>query len=403
MTVAIFPAMRIVLISALSLAAAVQVVRSAIATRFVGDQPARAATFWPRHPRVQLALAMAQIGQAAATGAAPDPTTIDLGMNAARGAPLAIEPFLIRGAIAQSEQRPNQAERLFVEAVRRDPRSSAARYFLAQRYLTSGRPLDGLRQASALVRLVSGGSGALVPAMAQYATIPGAVPTLLAMFATDPELRDMVLATLARDAGNTRLILKLAADEIGKSDPSVAPNWQAILLTSLVERGDYPTARALWLRISGLQVTPAGLFNPQFASLPAPAPFNWTFGSGDFGVAEPASGGLQLLYYGRVNALFATQTLLLAPGGYELRMKVVRDGGGEGNSGLAWTINCLPAGKAVLALPLGGAGAGQAITGRLTIPAGCAAQQIKLSGTARDLAKSEQVTLSKLELVRVTP
>ena len=400
---AIPPTVRTALVLALALAGAVQVARSAVVQHSIASRPDLAAMLWPSHPRVELALAMAEIGKAASAGQAPAAASVARSMAAARRAPLAVEPYLIRGAIAQSEKRDDLAERLFVEASRRDPRSAAARYFLAQRYLTSGRPGDGLRQASVLVRLVSGGPAALVPAIAQYARAPDALPTLRRMFASDHGLRDAVLSELARDAGNYDLIVRLAGDDIGRGEPLVAPVWQTQLLRSLIDRGEFGRARALWLRISGLRTAPAGIFNPQFARLAAPAPFNWSFGGGEFGFAEPAAGNsLQVIYYGRANAEFANQTLLLAAGTYELRMRVVRDS--DSGSGLAWTVACGPAGAVLLNLPIGDIeGVARPISGRFAVPAGCSSQTIRLTGTAREYAASEQVTINDLQLVRQRP
>lgn len=398
---------RIALVAVLAMAGAWQAVRTAVVTHAVGSRPALAAKLWPGHPRVQLALAMTDIGTAAGAGRAPAANSIAQGLAASRRAPLSIQPFLIRGAALQSQGRDDLAEPVFVEASRRDPRSSAARFFLAQRYLSSGRAGEGLRHASVLVRLVSGGSGVLVPAIAQYARAPDAAPALARMFEVNPALRDEVLAALARDADNLDLVLKLADRTPADDRVAAAPAWQAELLRSLVERGDYDQAHALWRRISGINHAPAGIFNPQFARLSAPAPFNWSFASGDFGVAEPAAGdSLQLLYYGRTNAEFASQTLLLAPGTYALSMRVLRTPDGEGPSGLAWSLTCPSRTGAppLLALPLGSAaGAAQTVTGRFTVPAACRAQLLKLAGTAREPASSEQVTISNLQLVRQAP
>lgn len=393
------------LIAALALAGAVQVVRSAVVQQLIASRPDVAARFWPGHPRVGLALAMAEIGEAANRGQAPAAASVARSVTAARRAPLAVEPFLIEGAIAQSERRAGRAEPLFVEAARRDPRSAAARFFLAQLYLASGRPGEGLRNASVLVRLVAGGPAALVPAIAQYAKSPGAVPTLRRMFAADRTMRDSVLSELSRDAGNFSLIVALAGDEIGTGEPSVAPAWQAQLLHSLIERGEFARARALWLRISGLRTAPAGIFNPQFAKLAAPPPFNWTFGSGDFGFAEPAANAsLQIIYYGRTDAQFASQTLLLAPGANELRMRVMRTSDGEGGSGLAWTVTCSKSNNVLLTLPIGDIDdVAHPVAARFTVPVDCASQTIRLVGTTRDYAPSEQVTINDLQLVRQTP
>ncbi len=392
-----------VLVAALALGGVVQVVRSAVVQQTVASAPEVAAKLWPDHPRVKLGLAMAQIGEAAGAGQAPASGSIALSQAAARRAPLAIEPFLIQGAIAQSGQRTERAERLFVEAARREPRSAAARYFLAQLYLSSERPAEGLRHAAVLVRLVAGGSAALVPAITIYAKSPGAVPTLRTMFARDHLLRDAVLSDLARDAGNYDVIIALAGGGIAKSDPLAGPGWQERLLTVLVERGDFTRARALWLRISGLPKPPTGIFNPQFAKLAAPAPFNWAFGGGEFGFAEPAANAsLQVVYYGRTNGQLASQTLLLAPGAYQLRMRVMRESDNDQGSGLAWTVACDKASAVLVSLPVGEAkGASRPLAAQFTVPAECAAQTIRLVGTASEYAASEQVNFSNFQLVRL--
>ena len=118
----------------------------------------------PDHPQVNFAFAMAEIGQAAAAGqdGRSRADACAASERASNAAPLAVEPFLIKGALAKTEGREDLAERLFVEARARDPRSAAARYFLAERYLSSGRAAEGLSEISVLARLVPGGSQLLV-------------------------------------------------------------------------------------------------------------------------------------------------------------------------------------------------------------------------------------------------
>ena len=394
---------RTVVVAALALGSAAYVVRSAVVQQNIASRPDMAAVLWPNHPRVVFALAMAEIGEAASAGRAPSEESISRTLTAAQRAPLATEPFLIRGAIALSEQRDDHAERLFVEAARRDPRSAAARFFLSQLYLSSGRPDEGLRHASVLVRLVSGGSTALVPAIAVYAKSPGAVPRLRKMFARDHALRDAVLSDLARDGGNYGVIIALAGGAIGKGDPLAGPGWRERLLNALIERGDFGRARALWLRISGLPAAPTGLFNPQFAKVAAPAPFNWTFGSGEFGFAEPTvNASLQVVYYGRADGQFASQTLLLAPGVYLLRMRVMRESDKNQGSGLAWMVACGEAPSDLLKLPVGDVeGVARPVAAQFTVPAGCTSQTLKLVGTASEDAASEQLIINNFQLVRL--
>ena len=287
---------RLLLVGLLALAAAFQVVRTAVATNYVATDPGIAARAWPDHPRVALARSMGEIGTAAAAGKPASPATLARVMTAARRGPLATEPFLIAGAAALSEGDAARAERLFLETRRRDPRSAAARYFLAQHYLASGRPAEGLAEAAVLTRLVTGSSGAFVPALVQYAKEPGAVPKLRRMFVTRPDLGAMVLNELSRDPANAGLVFALAGEQ-GRADEGSAPEWQSTLVQSLIARGDYARAHGLWQRFNSVRGTEPGLFNPGFAKVAAPVPFNWTFGSGAFGVAEPLPPGqLQVIY-----------------------------------------------------------------------------------------------------------
>lgn len=392
--------LRLLAVALLALLLGWLVVRNAVAAYYVARRPDIAARAWPNHPRVALAAAMGEIGTSAAAGRAAPSEAVARAMEAARRGPLLADPFLIKGAQALSRGDAASAELLFREARRRDPRSAAARYFLAQIYLSSNRAVEGLAEISVLGRLVVGGDSALIPGLVQYAREPGAVPHLRRMFAANPVLGAHVLEVLARDASNASLVMELA-DKAGDRDTSAPPAWQAQLVASLIERGDYAKARALWLRTSGLPADTRGLFNPQFAKLAAPAPFNWSFGSGKFGVAEPiAPNKLQLIYYGRDNAEFTSQLLMLAPGTYELKMQVKRDDGGKEPSLLRWSLTCQPDGKKLLDLPLAQAKQPAGVlAGRFTVPAGCAAQRLALIALPRDFADSEQATISNLELV----
>ncbi len=391
-----------VFIVILAIAGAAQVTRSAIVQQETPKRPELAAKFWPGHPRVEVALAMAEIGNAARNGRPPTAASVNRSETAARRSPLAVEPFLIKGAIAQNDQQGRRAELLFVEASRRDPRSSAGRFFLAQLYLASGHPEEGLRQAAVLLRLSSRGSAALVPPIAKYAKSPDAIPGLRRILAGDAALRDAVLSKLAEDVENYSIIVALAGREIGRSEQRVGTQWQAQLLRTLLEEGQLMRARALWLRISGLSSSPSGIFNPRFAKLAAPPPFNWTLGTGDFGFAEPVpQGALKVIYYGRADGELASQLLLLRPGTYVIKMRVARNSDIDGASGLAWTIACHTSKNVLLSLALRSEkGTAHPITGRFTVPPGCSSQMMRLAGTAREFPSSEEVTIDGLELVR---
>jgi hypothetical protein len=359
---------------------------------------------WPSHPQVSLAQAMAEIGQAAAAGKTSMPAAaLRRTESASRLDPLAVEPFLIKGALAKTKNDEGLAERLFVEARSRDPRSAAARYFLAERYLSSGRASQGLSEMTTLGRLVPGGMPLITPGLAKYALTPGAVPYLRKMFAANPDIGQVVLADLASNAANTKLILQLAGPASIGSANEPPPEWQGRLLNSLIERGEFGRAQLLWSKFSGIQPSnPPGPINTAFAKINAPPPFNWTFSSGNFGVAEPAAEGqLKVIFYGREEGDLASQLMVLPPGHYRIRMTALSDANGD--SGLEWSVTCLPGKTKIASIPFKTAKpSGSKLEAMFTVPSqGCAAQSLKFSGNAQEIAKSEQATVDHFDLTPV--
>ena len=109
------------------------------------DHPLRALDpTYSGHPDALSNRAMAQIGTAAARGEAMPPTARQGLAAVVRKAPLSPDPFLVEGTIAQMANDPARAERLFLAARLRNPRSQGARYFLADRYFHTGRIQPGL-------------------------------------------------------------------------------------------------------------------------------------------------------------------------------------------------------------------------------------------------------------------
>lgn len=357
------------------------------------DHPLRAlAPMFPGHPEAATERAMTRIGAAAARGQGMPAEALVAINKVARKAPLSSEPFLVRGTVAQIAGDRAKAELLFAAARKRDPRSQGARYFLAEHYFQTGRILPGLIEMGALARLSERASQPLVPALVAYARTPGAITQLRRYFALAPKVRDQSLSLLASDARNAPLVLALMPDPKSLSKDS---DWPRQLVQAMVAAGDYAGAEAMWTRLSG--VTDRGLlFNPRFADLAAPPPFNWTYGSAGAGVAEPSgNGGLNVIYYGREDVTLASQMLRLAPGPYRLSMRI---DGPTRASGLTWTILCYPGPATVLQLPLGTVGKG-AVAGTFAVPqSGCAAQSIELRGRPPEVAETAQVTIADLKL-----
>jgi hypothetical protein len=362
-----------------------QVVRgAAVADR--DAHPVPAATLWPSHPSLLTERALLSIASAASHGKPVPAPTRAVVRHVAAKAPLSPDPFLIEGAIAETEQRSAASERLLLAALSRDPRSRGTRFLLAERYFRTGRITAALIEMQALIRIQARGFEVFVPALVGYARTPGAVPELRAFFTQYPGIESLVLSSLSADPANVDLILALA------TVPRPEPDWRITLVSALASAGQYPKAYATWARLSGVRSRPA-LFNPGFAELSAPPPFNWAFPQTAEGVAEPnGKGGVQILYYGRAKAVLVSQLLVLPPGQYRLEMGIADASGEEG--AIHWGLRCANADKTLADMPLraGAAGFGFAV------PADCPAQWLELMGVAGDMPQTTELTISNLRL-----
>ena len=382
--------MRLLILSVLALVgalAAFLVIRAAaVADR--QSRPELAAALWPAHPAVLTDRALLAIATAAARGQQVSSSTREDVRRLAVRAPLSPDPYLIEGAIAAAAGKDEAVEPLLLVARDRDPRSRGARFLLAERYLRSGRVAAGLVEMQSLVRLQSRGVELFGPALAAYARTPGAVPELRAFFAKYPNAEAGVLAMLALDPANADLVLALASDF---RNPE--PDWRGTLVGSLVTAGQFARAHAIWERVS--DVRPGrSLFNPAFAQHDAPPPFDWQFPQTSEGVAEPdGEGGLTVLYYGRANAVLASQLLLLDPGQYRLAISAE---GAAGEKAVRWRLRCAGDSKPLAELFLRPG----TVSGRFTVPAGCNAQWLELEGVASENRATIELTLRQLQLVR---
>ena len=348
--------------------------------------PGLAAQLWRSHPAVLTDGALLAIGKSAARGGGAPAATQAVVRSIAAKAPLSPDPFVIEGAIATTQGRSQAAEELLLAARERDPRSRGARYLLADHYLRGGKVAAGLVEIQSLFGLQAHGADAFAPALVAYARTPGAVPQLRAFFRQNPRVEGSVLSVLANDAANAGLVQALATRG-RKPDP----DWRGPLVTALAAAGRYQEAYATWARLTGLQPRP-GLFNPGFATMDVPPPFNWSYPTGSDGIAEAdGKGGLKLLYYGRADAVLASQLLLLPQGKYRLAMAI--DGTG-GEAAIHWTLRCAAQEKPFADLPLRGGAAG----GSLAVPENCQAQWLELRGIAGDMPEVTELTVRDLRL-----
>jgi len=387
---------RALIVAALALLVAIMVVRSAFVAAYVARDPAKAATVWSGHPSVIFATGLKEVGRTASAGKPVRKAEVDRLLAAAAKAPLAPEPFLVRGVEAETMGNGPLASRAFLEARHRNPRSVVARYFLADHYLRTGQIRQGLGEISTLARLAPQNLPGITPYLAAYARRPGTAPEVKNMLRQHPDLEPWLLDALAADPANYELIMSLWNGQGGDN----SSGWQARLLNSLAAAGRFNQALSAWRRFNPRAKREGELVDPDFTSSALP-PFGWSFTSGPAGVAEPDDGGrLHVLYYGRDDLVLASQLLMLGPGPYRLSMRVGE--GAPSAKSLAWTIRCLPAAKEIATIGLAAAGKGGALTGTFTIAAsGCEAQRLELTGSAPELPEQSDVTIAELRLQRV--
>ena len=381
---------RAVLVALAALLVAVQVVRSAAVDAWFDSAPQQAAQAWPGHPDAELSLGLTDIAKAMRDRKPVDPRIFMLIDDAATKAPLAVEPYLVHGVEANVAGDTGAAERDFLAAQRRDPRSLAAAYFLADHYVRTGNAVGGIRQIAILARLTPGGAQSVAPYLAAYAQNRSNWPLLRALFRSDPAMGDAALTAMARDPANADTVVALT--DVARRTASAS--WLSPMLASLVSAGQYGRARSIWASVSGARLDQRELlFDSRFSQSAPPPPFNWDLTSSTVGLAERRPGGnLHAMFYGQEDGALARQLLMLPPGTYRLSMRLL--GGSAHPEALSWSLRC-DKGQELARIGLDQAAArGWAFQ----VPTGCAAQWLELNGSSSDMPQQSDATISGLSL-----
>ena len=388
---------RAIFVIVLALALAALVVRNALIDAYAHSNPARGAAVWPGHPSVIMISGLNEVGAAAAAARPVNPATVRAMIATSARAPLAPEPFLVHGVEAQVAGDPARAIRSFLEARKRDPRSVAARYFLADYYLKTGQIRLGLAEIAALTRLVPRSLEEIAPQLAAFARMPGGATHAKRLLRDQPQLEPSLLNELAANPADANLALSIWSGRVGEQDRT----WQRRLVTSLVSAGRFQDARRVWGRFNPHAKPVGALFDPKFEGSAMP-PFGWELASGAAGVAEPeGEGRLHILYYGRDNLVLASQLLLLEPGSYRLANKVSIVS--PTAKPIAWVVRCMPSSRELASFGLIAAKRG-VLTADFTIPPqGCPAQQLDLVATTPELPEQIDLTVAEVGLSRRSP
>lgn len=379
---------RSLVIGVAAVALAAQVVRDAALETTVQQQPDVAAKIWPTHPSARIGTGMVEIAAASAAGRPAPKPAIARVIGASSRAPLAPQPFMVRGVEAQLAGSTENAIASFNAAKLREPRAAAARYFLADLYLKAGRTRDGLLEIAKLGKLVPPSVAGMAPFLATFASDRRHQDEMRAVFRAEPALEGPVLSILAAQPASADLVLALA----NPAGPA-RREWHAPLVDNLVAANQFARAGAIWGRLNRTSVPQDRAFDEGFAST-APPPFNWTLAANAVGSAERSgNGALQVTFFGREDGPLANQLLLLRPGSYRIAMTVA---GSIEPGSLQWAVSCLPAKREILRLPVRGGG----VAGRFTVPAGCPAQTLLLEGRSGDFPKTVDATIGGFQIRR---
>jgi hypothetical protein len=381
---------RAVLVALAALLVAVQVVRSAAVDAWFETAPQLSAQAWPGHPDAELSLAMTDIAKAMRDRKPVGARIFMLIDDAATKAPLAAEPYLVHGVEANVAGDAGADERDFLAAQRRDPRSLAAAYFLADHYVRTGNAVGGIRQVAILARLTPGGAQSVAPYLAAYAQNRSNWPLLRVLFRSDPGMRDAGLTALAKDPANADTVVALT----DAAHRTASASWLSPMLASLVNAGQYDRARSIWVSVSSARLDRGELlFDSGFSQSAPPPPFNWDLTSSTVGLAERRPGGnLHAMFYGQEDGVLARQLLVLPPGSYRLSMRLF--GGSSHPEALSWSLRC-DKGQELARTGLDQAAArGWAFQ----VPTGCAAQWLELNGSSSDMPQQSDATITRLSL-----
>ncbi len=374
-------------------------VKTTAVDALVRGNPLVAASFSPEDPRIATTLAMAEFRQ---KQGAITPQVAKSAIGSLQRAPLIEEPFLLAALHSLIREDPARAERLLIEARKRNPRSQVPRILLLDRHLRAGRMREAAGEITAIGRLVPGTTQVLVPQLAKFAEDPKTRGALAEVIKSDPNIRAVLLNHLAANGADPDVVLDMAGSvkPLPASVPS--PDWQRLLLDSLINKGDIKRARLLWERFAGTSGTAARstLYDANFQRLSGPPPFNWEFVSSAAGVAEPTkASALQVEYYGRADARLVSQLLTLKPGRYKLSFRATGDTPERG-SNVSWRVSCQPGSAELAAIPIANLScAPKQFGGDFVVPAtGCSGQWLRLTGTPAEFPATHSITISNLQV-----
>ncbi|BBC73971.1 hypothetical protein AEB_P3103 [Altererythrobacter sp. B11] len=296
-----------------------------------------------------------------------------------------------------------QAEVRVLEAARRrNPRFPEPRLLLLDIYARSGRTEDAVMEAQTLLRLMPRNRDLIVRLIAGLAGRPHGAEALESALPRS-EARGAVMLRLEQTGEDVALLQRLALAMRGIGEDPDERKWITSLVERVAERGEPAVARALWADLYGVDRATVGLelTNAGFDRDDTRPPFDWRLAGGRAGVAEIRNGMLNVLYYGRTNAVFARQMLALPPGRYVLGTEVAPSPQIGTPGSLAWRLICQGEKNAKHLVNLALGGQAQPSPQEFTVPpTGCAEQVLELAARPTKTQDLQSAQISQVNIER---
>lgn len=316
------------------------------------------------------------------------------------GAPLASDPFAVLAATTLAKYPKGTTGRetaLLLEALKRDPRSRAARILLLRQMAAKGDIEGSFDQLAVLSRLNPALVSSIMDAVTGRISSPRQVDEALAAIEGHDELYQAFVYRMARKPKSREVVLRLSeglpANVISKQD------IRRVIVEQLVGVGEYGAARSLWQK--GNASGASGLVHaPDFSDGNALPPFNWYLQVGTTGAAERSrSGGILVTYYDRDPGSLATQLITLSPGKYRVIADFEVLAGSVDNIRLRLVCkgsNAQLAENALYSRTL----RKNRLSVEFVVPAfNCPAQVLDVFGAARDMRGESQVRIDRIEVL----
>ncbi len=363
-------------------------IRGAADGLFEVRRPALAAAFWPASAEALANLAQARI---VAAGGSVDATARALSTAALQRSPASATPLVLAGLAASERGDMATAESLMLAARARDPRDATVCYWLLDHFVRNGRYAAAMAQVGGAIRLRDGAAAPVFALVATLAAIPAAREAVRAELATDPFWRNGFFQGQATVADPASLLALLQSIPPAR-DPAAARLERQAVLRAMVDRGAYASAYAAWLAFlpPAQRPMPGAVYDPDFAGLEGPPPFNWRLQTGDDTAVAIGTHGLSIAYAGEQAAVLAEQYLVVPPGAY--RLSIAARGHGASDR-LVTRVVCARDASVLASIP-----ASTSQSTNVAISPRCGAVQLQIAAESRIPRETAQAIISTIRL-----